>query len=219
MIISKLTKDVKMSQDTKKLTSEQRDKIPEYADKYIKIGTSTARADRPKLEKLFHDLYVDKGREKPVVLWEDSLTKAAILAAKLKKHPQGETLPVDEILKTLPTVSKDEIIDMSKHASFGSFNAYWVAYYDFAATEVKKVKDPSVEILKTLAEECAAFWAFKRAIVVSEKPTKMLVNDDFELDCKTGKALEFADGTGVYAVNGTIGSSLIELLIQNKFGV
>lgn len=197
------------------LTPEQEALLQIYYEKYLKIALSTNETNKQKIEQTFKDFYKQQKLEEPVIIWEDSPIKGAKKAAALKYHPAGNSLPVDEVLKTLPVPTQAQIDELASQCSYGTFNAYWVSYYAFINDVLPVPKDPNIDTVKDITEEVGVYWMFKRAVVVTEKPIKICLKDS-KLHSLDGKALEYRDGSGLYAVEGKIGPSILAILADSK---
>ena len=81
----------------------------------------------------------------------------------------------------------------------------WKVFYDFCRRiGVKYTGDQSATLDLWIAEArtCHWWWPYKGLVLASERPTTLHVNERGELHCETGLALGYADGWGVYALNG-----------------
>lgn len=73
-----------------KLTPEQEARLPEYADKWIAIGKSTAPADRFKAAEGIRDIYVDAGRKEPeYIVWCNSPMELTTLYSLAKEETEA----------------------------------------------------------------------------------------------------------------------------------
>jgi len=71
---------------------------------------------------------------------------------------------------------------------------------------------PKLSIWPRLAEQCSTYLFFKQACFACERPIAMHFDESNRLHSGLGPALEFSDGTKVYAWNGTIvGQEAIEM--------
>ena len=192
-------KEAKMSTKTDKLTSEQEAKIPEYLEKYMKIGLSTTPSNRPAAETAIIQSYAYQKLPAPKFEWYDSPKQGARRAAELAEG------------SNFPTI--DQIRDQASKASYGSFESYWVAFYDFIISELPVEKDPLIDIVKAIVADCGVYWTFEDIVVMTEKPVAIhLVNN--RLHNPDGLALEYKDGTGVICLDGVRYGSLLEMMIK-----
>ncbi len=183
------------------ITPEQEAKIPEYLEKYNKIGTNTSPCDRARAEAAVSASYAYLKFTPPTFVWADSPFQGARLAAQLAKGCQD--------------VTEEEISDQRNKASFGSFEAYWVAFYDFVSEQLPVKHDPLIDIVKEIVATCGVYWTFDGKVVMTERPIAIHFQDK-KLHNPNGLALEYKDGTGVFSVEGKLYPSLLDMVIQNE---
>lgn len=188
-----------MSDTIDKLTPEQEAKIPAYLEKYMAIGLSTKPCDRALAEKAVTDSYLYQKLSAPKFEWYDSPKQGARRAAELAEGTLDVTI--------------DQIKEQASKASYGSFESYWVAFYDFIVSELPVEKDALIDIVKNIVEHCGVYWTFEDIVVMTEKPTLILIKDD-KLHNTDGLALQYKDGTGVFAIEGVRYPSLLEMTIK-----
>lgn len=184
-----------------KLTPAQEAKIPEYVEKYLEIGLSTRPCDHAKAEDAIKRSYKYLKLKEPTFIWVKSPFEGAKVAAQLAKGSED--------------VTKQEISEQGSKASFGSFEAYWVSFYDFVATELPVKKDELIDIVKDIVNECGVYWTFEDVVVVSEKPVAIHFKDK-KLHNPEGLALEYVDGTGIFALEGKSYPSLLDMTIEKE---
>jgi hypothetical protein len=215
------------TQKIDKLTPEQEAMLPVYEEKYLKIGLSTEPCDRARSEKAIMDSYKYL-KLSPVkrILWADSPFMGAKLAASL-----AEGKPTKELIDIAPdlavdaktgallapvTLTNDEIRKQGDTASYGSFDAYWVSFYSFIAEQLPVEKDELIDIINEIVKNTGVYWTFEDVVICTEKPVAIHMKDK-KLHCLTGKALEYRDGTGLYAVNGEVKNSLMEVILASNY--
>lgn len=181
------------------LTPEQEAQVPIYVDRYVKIGLSTAPCDREKAEAAIRACYAHHKHDAPRIEWCDSPSQGIVLAAQYHFGKKD--------------VTQEQIAEMASKASYGSFEAYAAAFYSFIAEQLPVEKDPLVDIVKQLVENCGVYWTMKSVCVVTEKPVEIHLKDN-KLHNPNGLALAYKDGTGVYAVDGVPYPSLLEVGLQ-----
>lgn len=186
-----------------KLTKEQEEQIPVYLDRYLKVGMSTEPCDRVKAEAALKASYKYMKLPEPEIVWADSPMQGAVLAAQFAKGSLD--------------VTKAEISDQAGKASYGSFEAYWVAFYAFIAEQLPVKKDELIDIVKEIVQNCGVYWTFKDLIVVTEKPIEIhMVNQ--KLHNEDGLAVKYKDGHGVFMIDGKRCRSLLENKINATLG-
>lgn len=209
-----------MSKQIDKLTPAQEALIPSYIERYTRIGLSTERCDRAKGEQAVRDLYKEmKYGEIKKFYWFENPFAACELAVQFAKK-EALAFGDDEKLKALnfapPT--RAELADQASKASYGSFEAYWVAFYDFVQSELKADPHPLVNICKDIVANCGIFWTFEGHVIMSEKPKHISVKDNKLHSEGNAPALEYYDGTQVFAKEGKVFSSLMEMVMAEKMG-
>jgi hypothetical protein len=183
------------------LTKEQEAKIPEYLEIYLNIGLSTEPCDRVKAEAAITASYEYLKLPKPTFVWADSPFKGRIIAAQLAEGKMD--------------VTKEEVAKQASMASYGSFESYWVSFYAFIAEQLPVKKDGLVDIVKDIVKNCGVYWTFEDIVVMTDKPFNISMKDK-KLHNEEGLSLEYRDGTGIFAINGTIYPSLLDATIAGS---
>lgn len=183
------------------ITKEQEAMIPTYLERYLAIGLSTEPCNHEKAEKAIKESYGYLKLQEPTFMWADSPFEGARLAAQLAKGDEN--------------VTNQEIFDQIRRASFGSFEAYWVSFYAFIAEQLPVKKDNLIDIVNDIVKNCGVYWTFEDIVVMTEKPVAIHMKDN-KLHNPSGLALEYKDGTGVFAVEGKSYPSLLDMTIENE---
>lgn len=190
-----------------KLTDKQRAKIPDYVDRFLKIGLSTEPTDKIKAEaavrlsyEYFHKLN-NSCVAAPEFIWAESPMKGAILAAQ---HAKGDV-----------NVTTPEVQEQANKASYGSFEAFWVSTYAFIAGELAVKKDELTDIAISIVTECGVYWNFEDLVIMTPKPTEIHMKDK-RLHNEKGPALLYPNGDGVYAIDGSVKGSLMEVILAAR---
>lgn len=170
------------------LTPAQEEKIKDYYEKYLAIGLSTERCNRPEAEKALKESYAYLKLDEPEIVWCSSPSVGAKLAAQTAKGSLN--------------VTDEEVQEQSSMASYGSFEAYWVSFYDFIASELDVEKDSLISIVRRIVQNCGVYWTFEGLVIATEKPVSINFDSQKRLHHETQAAILYADGTGVYALNG-----------------
>lgn len=190
-----------------KLTPEQEAKIPEYLEKYKKIGLSTGPTDKGKAEAAVRRAYEYMHKKdgscvpNPEFIWEGSPRAGQRLAAQYAKGDEN--------------VTTEEIQAQASMASYGSFEAYWVSTYDFIAKELPVEKDELCDIVVEIVETCGVYWSFEDLVIMTPKPLEIHLKGD-KLHNDSGSAMSYPDGNCVYAIDGEIKASLMEIAIAKR---
>ena len=181
-----------------KLTKAQEDLIPKYREEYRAIGLSTGPTDKVKAEAAITELYTYMKQPQPKFIWHPSPYKGLVEATTLAAGT--------------PDFTADQMTEQLDAANFASFDAYWVALYAYIADNLPIQHDGLIEIVKKVTKNCGVCWLFETVAVMTEKPIYIGMKDE-RLHNENGLALEYADGTGVVAVNGTQYDSLLEAAV------
>lgn len=183
------------------ITKEQEAKIPQYLEEYLAIGLSTTPCDRPRAEAAIRASYSYLKYDEPEFVWADSPYAGAKLAAQYAAGRKD--------------VTPEEIAAQKEKASFGSFEAYWVSFYAFVAEQLPVQKDELIDIVKEIVKHCGVYWTFDGRVVCTEKPVAIHFKDK-KLHNPNGLALEYKDGSGIFALYGKAYASLLEMTIQKE---
>lgn len=177
------------------LTKEQEAMIPQYLERFKKIGLSTEPCDRAKAEDAIKRSYAYLKLAEPEIIWADSPFAGAVIAAKMANGTD--------------TPTRAQIAEQADTASFGSFEAYWVAFYAFISEQLPVKQDPLTGIAVDIVENCGVYWTFEDAVLITEKPTRISMKDG-KLHDPDQMALMYKDGSGICAVDGVSYPSLLE---------
>ncbi len=111
----------------------------------------------------------------------------------------------------------DQVRDQVYKAGHGNQDAGWLSFYDYFLNETSVKNIDKITPLVQLARNCGWFWPLESVVIMTEKPTslKMLSGKLHSLD---GPAIEYADGFKIYAVNGQRKGTLMECVLQDKYG-
>ena len=162
----------------KKFTEEQ---LKEYREKWIALGLSTV-TDRKAAELAIDEVYTLAGLKAPKLkIWGRSPMEGIAEVAKLT----GES--VKQVNSNGPSI-------------FGSHDAYWMAFYDVFKGIVSDVD--KLEGLFKLSQTCGWCWPFNDAVILTDKPVALSLDEENRLHSTTGAALLYGDGFGVWAIHG-----------------
>jgi hypothetical protein len=161
-----------------KLTPEQEAKLPEYRDKWIKIGLGT-KTDKELAAKHINECYVVSKFEPPKeILFVES--------------PKAVLRELDERFG----IKKEQAL-----LFYGNFEAGWASFYDYCINETEiQGLEPSVPFIELIKQVSITSFLDKMCIA-SELP-KFIKLQDKRLHCTTGPAIEYKDGFNVFALNG-----------------
>ena len=95
-----------------------------------------------------------------------------------------------------------QVWDQVWEAILGCHDANWLGFY--AAFERFGIKAAQkLHGLQEVARSCGWWWPFADAVILTERPNKILRDDQNRLHCENGPALSYPDGFSVYAWHGT----------------
>jgi hypothetical protein len=191
-----------------KLTPEQEAAMPEYVEKWIKIGCNTDRLDPEKTEKTIKNYRRLIGYEEdaPLFIVDNPLEGWYASFLWLSKVPyENLRQELNDIFNGNP--GKYKLPKASLPWQTGSFFASMFAFYDFFFEEVGIDIDKELYTKYKIWEstvQLGPIYPFKDLTIVSQKPIKISLNDKNVIHCDGGPAVEYA-GHGdlkVFALNG-----------------
>lgn len=204
-----------------KLTKAQEDKMAHYREKWIKIGLSTAVADRGKAQAAVSAAYEVGGLKPPTTfVWLDSpfagtvaanmlatgnraaKGSAAVRAAEEQTIAQLDGAYTFEVASSKQT-STTQIKDQVWSAGYGAHDADFLSFYDFFRNECGLVQETDKLVpLMTLVEHSGWFWPFEDIVILTERPSEVNMRNG-RLHQDGGPAVAYRDGFSVWALNGT----------------
>lgn len=189
------------------MTKDQLKKLHEYAVKYRDIGISTKPGNKKKAEKAI--LKLEKLLDEKEGIKDDTVPKFTWVKSPL----EGATLAAQRV-KGKEDVTEEEIKEMFSKASYSQYEAYWISFYTFVTKEMKKQNHPIVTALNEVIQDAGVFWTLTDEIIVSEKPVKVMIDEENRLHNPDGYAIEYADGTGIFALHGQRQQSLLDIEVN-----
>jgi len=86
---------------------------------------------------------------------------------------------------------------------WGAWESYWLAFYDigFRVTQDTKLR-PRLDALIAVARSCGSWFPMQGGVVIGDRPTLLLREQDGRLHCASGPAVEYADGWRMFAWHG-----------------
>lgn len=164
------------------LTEAQKAAMPEYRDKWIQVGLS---CDRVNFEMAKVDLikaYECAGLPPPKEIVFAKGPQEAIRLAKLKD----------------PKLTNADILNTTM---FGNQEAGWLSFYNFFEEQCG-IEFPVLEGLMRLSYSSGWVTVFDEWACIQDKPLHIKFDDQNRLHCENGPAIEYGDGTVVYAWHG-----------------
>lgn len=194
------------------LTKEQKDKMPLYAEKWIKIGTNTDRLDYDNTVDIVHDVqqHILNQDKTPVIIFDNPLE------AWVACNYAANGFTVNQLKKCVDDYFSGkkpdfEIQSFVEPYFVGSFFASVFSFYDFFKYELglKYENDEKYEIWKKTTQLGYMYnikdvqGSVQDMMIVSQKPSKVMLSNRV-IHCDGGSAVEYA-GHGdvkVFALNG-----------------
>lgn len=198
-----------MSKQIDKLTKEQEAMLPKYLERFKAIGLSAGVTDKAKAENAIRRSYEYFHKKDgscvatPEFVWAESPMKGRILAAQYTKGSED--------------VTEEEVKAQYSQASYGSFEAFWVSSYAFISEQLIVPKDDICDIVVDIITHCGVHWNFVDLVVLTPKPVEIHLKND-KLHNETGPALLYPNGDCIYALNGELKGSLMEVAIAVRVG-
>ena len=218
-----------------KLTAQQESELVAFRADWLASGLSTERADRPRAQAAVTRMYELIGKKQPAFLWFDSPMSAALaigLLSSLKdlKPEQlwqqlgqqlwqqlwqqldqqlGQQLgqQLDQQLgQQQDAISRRARTAATSEAFWGQHEAYWLAYYEFAARIGVKYSDDAtakLQLWSEVAKSCGWWMPYDGLCVMCERQSFVSFDERRRLHNQTRAALEFADGYRLFVWHGT----------------
>jgi hypothetical protein len=192
------------------LTPKQVESMDIFRNQWLKIGLDTARLDVIKTIAAMNLSYAKGGLKEPrFFLFPDGPMEAMRFLA-VAKHCQlteqdfvalakQSPLALTEAIRTIAAMNPDVKLEFVEPAFCGQHEAGWLSFQDFFATHFG-LSELS-EGLRELVKHSGWVWAYTDLAIVCQKPVHVSMLNG-RLHNEKRAAIEYADGTCVYAVNG-----------------
>ena len=213
------------------LTSEQQTEIIAIRQKWMaEYGLCTDLANRPAAEDAIRQAYVDAMFTPPRhIIWADSPYAGALTLALVPQSIDAATDLVKRavtatIAGNVHTIREMEIqvkcdpdaADMWwRDVDYGQHNSDFLSYVD-AARKMNLQDVGAVDGVLRVAQNAGWWWPAEEFCIVTERPNRLYWDDDDELHCEDGSAIEFPDGWCLYVWHGT---RVPRGLIMGEWGV
>ena len=95
---------------------------------------------------------------------------------------------------------RDQVRAQVGRAAYGQHDASWLAFYkvfENLVPETKKLKG-----LWQVSQSCGWWWPFESAVIFTDRPKTVLFDQNGNLHCEDGPAIEYCDGFKVYSWHG-----------------
>jgi hypothetical protein len=186
----------------KTLTKEQKAKIPEYYEKWRKIGFSTERLDE-RTAKAILKKYLKGFSTCKKVLFFDS--------------PRACQLEINRLAKN----ESPQYYFLGYWSQSGNVAAGYCAFYDFI---IENIMPPDNETLamwytfRSFVENLHYIWTFPDLVVCSQRPVRLLSKNN-NLHCDGDAAVKYADGFSLYFLNGVSVPDWLAVTPRHKLDV
>ena len=215
--------------DDLELTPEQKAQFPKFLADWTKHGLSTQPADRPTAEKGVRLAYELASLTPPKdIYWLGSPLAGAIvdtviqrltspqdkkLAASKTKHSErilavlDSTFPILDAIAGKGNVKRQFVIDCLSdlqlhNAAYGQHDASILLFYDFFAKVCAVEECKKLEGLNMIAQSCGWWWAYNTVAVMTERPTRLSLDERQRLHSDTDWAISYPDGFGYCLIHG-----------------
>jgi len=162
-----------------KLTKEQIAAFPKYREKWIKIGLSTKPID------------FEKAKEAVIRVYQE-----------VNLTPPGEFHYACSPIAGLETVYRLTGEKINHPYTTGCHDAAWLSFYDFMLTELKIEECNKLVPLMELAKVCGWWIPFDKMVVIEDRPTKIVFDNNNLSHNEKGASIEYSDGFSVFSWHG-----------------
>ena len=200
---------------TGRLTDADLELVAAERDRWMTVGHSTERCDRERAELAVRRAYTTAGLdEPPLVIWMDS-PLGGVYATTFLKQVFTDGQLGGELRDELRDQLRGQIRDQIGGELGGQLDPWWESYWLALYQRALPIAGlPASERLDALAEAVAAtgwWWPMRGAVVMTDRPTALHVDQLGRLHHQSGPALAYADGYPLYAWHGTrVPADLIE---------
>jgi hypothetical protein len=184
------------------LTPEQEKELNEFYLSQLAVGRSIEPINHAKVEEIITKFY--KRLDKPAPKFIYGLSPmGCIVAAQDIQNENGEVTKYDDI--NTVKIDKGVIDTMCSVRYCGQQWIAWSSFYSFAERIGVKYDPADSELLAEWVEEGKHlhwWFPFDEVVFVSERPVHLAINAAGNLHDETQMAIRYADGWGLYSLNG-----------------
>lgn len=185
------------------LTPEQEAAMPEFVEKYTKIGTETGPVDREKAKVYASKLYTFLERDEPQVLFANGPTEAWLMTVWIN-HMQQNNIKIPEKVEDI-VFDFDKIREVAKGVSFvwpyldGQMMTSWVSWVKF----MQYIGVVVTESFSLIEDQIIfnVIYPLNGYCIFSERFSAVHMKDK-KLHCDGGPSVEYPDGTRCWSLNG-----------------
>lgn len=186
------------------LTPEQKAKMPEYVEKWLKIGLSTEPLNLEKSKEAVKKIYASGNLSVPDRFYHFPSPLSAAIGEKILNE-EGLLSQEEVSVKVKKIVDSGDIPKGLNFNSqiYGAHDAHWLSFYDFFWKECDLECCSPHEGLMELAKHCGWWSPFEHAVILQDRPCEIHFDDRNLSHCETGPAIKYRDGFSVYSWHGT----------------
>jgi hypothetical protein len=107
----------------------------------------------------------------------------------------------DQVKAQVKDQVKDQVLDQVHRCGYGIHDSSWLSFYDY----FYKYLQDECQLLRPMIEfskEVGWWWPLDNAVIFTERPIFLTRDDNFRLHHESRRALEYADGFGIWAWHG-----------------
>lgn len=197
------------------LTPEQEASIPVYRDKWIEIGLDTSPLNEKRAIEAVKLAYRLADQPEPrYFLFADGPMEAMLFLSAAGTvtltQEDFDRLASEDVMSLTRAVRKfsDEYKRQGKPIQtvwpgiYGQHGAGHLSFYEFFADHFG-LAEKSLG-LREIGKECGWVWVYADLAIISRKPIRVTLNAQGNLHNEKVAAVEYLDGTKVYAFNGVV---------------
>ncbi len=225
-----------------KLTKKQEAMMRPWAEKWIAIGLSTGKSDKPKTEEAIRKCYKFASLDDSIpIVWTTSPISGAfsasismnLLTVSASVHAAvSDAVNVavrdavsdavhDAVRASVRDAVSDAVHDTVSNKKIewhnwigGTMWCSWDAHISFLIDvcnlELPEELNKRFSAIRTVTENCSYWLPNKSFCIVCAKPSRLITVNN-KLHCLDGKAIEFSDGWGIYALEGEVFNTIEQM--------
>lgn len=196
-----------MDNQIKTLTKAQVAATSAYVDKWVKIGLNTDRFTQTEAEEVIHPFQrvILQTSETPVLIFDNPRDAwVAVCEFLEKEYTPANVLKVQKIIAD-QTYDREILTHFLTPYQEGSFFASVFGYYDFFLDQgIVTISDELMEKYKVWENtaKLGLIYPLPHVCIVSQKPSKVLLNENGLLHSEHEAALQYVGWECGYYLNG-----------------
>jgi len=193
------------------LTPEQEGTLSVIRDEWLGYGLDTSPLDEAQaIESVKLAYQLADMPEPKYFLFADGPADAMSMISSAGSVALGQS-DFDRLMQVSPTALTEEVkrqlasTNLKKSETiwpsfYGQHDAGWLAFHQFFADHFD-LSEKSAG-LRATGKHCGWVWMYHDIVIISRKPIRVTMNGQGRLHNEKTAAVEYADGTKVYAFNG-----------------